>query len=134
MMMEWVKLLHISCALLSGLGFFVRGVWMLSHAPILHARWVKITPHLIDTLLLISAITLALQWSLSPFQQPWLAAKIGALLLYIVLGSIALKRGPNRFIRGAAWVAGLVCYAYIVSCALTKSSWGFITCWPNFYA
>jgi len=130
-MMELVKYLHVSCALLSGLGFFVRGLWMLNDSPTLHARWVKITPHLIDSLLLASAITLATQWSLSPLQQPWLAAKIGALLLYIVLGSIALKHGKTRIIRTVAWLAGLTSYAYIVSCALTKSSWGFIALIAN---
>jgi len=131
--MEWVKYLHVCCALLSGLGFFVRGLWMLNDSPRLQARWVKVSPHLIDSLLLISAITLAVQWSLSPLQQPWLAAKIGALLLYILLGSIALKYGPTRAMRASAWLAGLTCYVYIVSCALTKSSWGFIALWPGFH-
>lgn len=124
--MEYVKLIHVSCALLSGLGFFIRGIWMLQHSPRLNTRWVKTAPHIIDTLLLLSAITLAVQWSLSPLQQPWLAAKICALLLYIILGSVALKHGPTRAIRLTAWLAGLICYGYIVSCALLKSSWGFL--------
>lgn len=124
--MELIKLIHISCALISGLGFVLRGLWMLQDNPRLQARWVKIVPHCVDTLLLVSAITMAVHWQLSPLQQPWLAAKIGALLLYIGLGVIALKRGKTKTIRASAWIMGLLCFGYIVSCAMTKSPWGLL--------
>jgi len=58
---------------------------------------------------------------ISPLAHPWLATKIGALVVYIVLGSIALKRGRTRAIRAAASAAALATYAYIVGVALTRS-------------
>ena len=95
-----VKYIHISCVIISYLFFFVRGVWMLRAAPILQQRWVKVVPHIVDTLLLLSAVTLAIQFSISPLSTPWLMAKIIALLLYILLGTLGVsgilcKRGFN---------------------------------------
>ncbi|MCA1246893.1 SirB2 family protein [Massilia sp. MS-15] len=116
-----LKHLHMNLAALSGLLFLVRGIWMLSDSSRLQARWVKIVPHLVDTLLLASAIGLAVWSRQYPGQFPWLTAKVAALLAYIVLGSIALKRGRTRAVRIAAFVAALACFAYIVAVALTRN-------------
>jgi len=116
-----IKYLHISCVILSYSLFFVRGIWMLRNSPALHQRWVKIIPHLVDSALLISAITLAFQLSLSPLYSHWLMAKIIALLLYILLGTIALKRGKSAKIRVTAWLAAQLVFLYIVSVALTHN-------------
>lgn len=113
-----IKYLHIACAIASYLLFFTRGIWMLQSSPKLQQRWVKIAPHVIDTVLLASAITLAWQLALSPFDAPWLLAKIIALLLYIVLGSYALKRGKTRNIRLTFWIAAQLVFAYIVLAAI----------------
>ena len=90
-----LKHIHITCVVLSYSLFFLRGVWMLRESPALQQRWVKIAPHTVDTLLLVSAIALAWQFGISPLAHPWLAAKIVALLLYIVIGTVALKRGKT---------------------------------------
>ena len=121
--MEYRTLLavHISCVVLSGSGFVLRGVWMLADAERGKARWVRVLPHVIDTLLLASAIGLALTIHQYPLVHGWLTAKVVGLLAYIVLGSIALKRGRTRAIRTVAFAAALLCFAYIVSVALTKS-------------
>lgn len=98
--------------------FFLRGIWVLRDSPMMQQRWVKIAPHLIDTVLLTSAITLAVMLGISPLAAPWLAAKIAALLLYIVLGSIAIKRGKTRKIKLYAWLAAQAVFLYIVLTAL----------------
>ena len=116
-----IKHLHIACALASGSLFLLRGVWMLQGSARLTARWVKIAPHLIDTLLLVSAITLALRSRQYPFAQPWLTAKLLALCVYVVLGTIALKRGRSKTVRTVALVAALVTFAYIVAVAVTRN-------------
>lgn len=116
-----LKHLHMTCAALSGALFLLRGLWMLQDSPRLGQRWVRTLPHLIDTVLLASAVTLAI-WSVQyPLAQPWLTAKVGALLLYIVLGSVALKRGRSKGIRATAFLAALATFAYIVSVALSKN-------------
>ena len=119
--MEIVKTIHIVCALLSISGFVGRGLLMIKGSPLLIARWVKISPHIIDTVLLLSAIVLASQWGWSALQMPWLLTKIMALLIYIVLGSLALRPGRPRSVRISAWLAAIATFAYIVSVALTKN-------------
>lgn len=116
-----LKHLHMTFAALSGLLFLIRGIWMLRASPRLQQRWVRIVPHIIDTLLLASAVGLAM-WSLQyPGQSPWLTAKVTALVAYIVLGAVALKRGRTRQARALAFVGALLCFAYIVAVALTKN-------------
>ena len=92
---------------------------MLRDSPLLQQRWIKILPHVVDSFLLASAIALAWQLGYSPLVHPWLAAKITALLLYIVIGSIALKRGKTKRIRLVSWLAGQLLFVYIVSVAVT---------------
>lgn len=121
-----LKHLHISCAALSGSFFALRGLWMLRGSAMLQRRWVKIAPHLIDTVLLASALTMAFWSGQYPFRQDWLTAKVVALLLYIVLGSVALKRGRTARIRAAAFAAALAVFAYIVAVALSRQVLPFI--------
>ena len=65
-----IQYLHISCVLLSYSLFVLRGVWMLKGSPVLQLLGVKIVPHIVDTVLLLSAITLAYQLSISPLSSP----------------------------------------------------------------
>ncbi|MFZ6720093.1 SirB2 family protein [Undibacterium sp. Ji49W] len=115
-----IKHLHMTCAALSGSLFLLRGIWMLRSSSMLTRRWVRILPHVIDTILLASALTLAMWSGQYPFRQDWLTAKLLALILYIVLGTVALKRGKTPAIRAVALVAALLVFAYIVSVALTR--------------
>ena len=121
--------LHLTAVVLSFALFALRGLWMLADSPYLQRRWVRIVPHLIDTVLLASAIGLTLTLQQYPFVNGWLTAKVLALIAYIILGSIALKRGPTKPIRAVAWVAALATFGYIVSVALTRSPLGFPSGW-----
>lgn len=116
-----IKLLHITCVMLSYTLFFIRGLWSVQASPNLQRRWVKVLPHIVDTLLLGSAVALAWVMGLSPITTPWLAAKIIALLLYMVLGTIAIKRGKTRQVRLTAWLAAQLVFAYIVLTAVTHN-------------
>ena len=91
-----IKHLHVSAAGLSLALFVLRGAWRVVSPERLAARWVRVVPHVIDTV----------------------------LLAYIVLGSIALKRGRTPAIRAAAFFAALATFGYIVSVAIAKSPWG----------
>jgi uncharacterized membrane protein SirB2 len=102
--------------------FFVRGVWMIRGSPRLQHRWVRIVPHVVDTALLASAITMAVTIRQYPFAVTWLTAKLLALFAYILLGTVALKRGKTRAVRIAAWLAAQAVFFYIVAVALTRSS------------
>jgi len=114
-----LKSIHISAVVLSGALFFIRGRWMLHGSPRLQQTWVKVVPHIIDTVLLASAIALTLRIHQYPLTHNWLTAKVLGLLLYIALGMIALKRGRSRQVRLLAWLAALVVFLYIVAVAVT---------------
>ena len=120
-----IKTVHVGAAALSVSLFVVRGAWMLRAPERLTARWVRVVPHVIDTALLASALWLAWQLGIEG-TRGWLWAKVIALAAYIVLGSIALKRGRTRGVRVGAFVAALATFAYIVSVALAKSALGFL--------
>lgn len=117
--------LHIGAVTLSGGLFLLRGMWMLLDSPQLQARWVRVLPHVIDTVLLLSAIALTLIIQQYPLTHGWLTAKVLALLAYIGLGSVALKRGGSRRTHIAAFMAAVGCFAYIVGVALhhDPASW-----------
>jgi len=119
-----VKHVHVSCVVLSLAGFVTRGALMLVNSSMLQARFVRIAPHVVDTVLLASAIWLTLMIGQYPFVQGWLTAKVAGLVVYIALGSIALKPGRLRTTRIAAFAGALCAAAYVVSVALTKDPGG----------
>jgi uncharacterized membrane protein SirB2 len=116
-----LKHFHMTCAALSGGFFLVRGQWMLAGSPLLQRRWVKTLPHIVDSLLLASAVGLALWSRQYPGQMPWLTAKIVALVAYILLGSVALKYGRTKTVRAAAFAGALATFGYIVAVAITQN-------------
>ncbi|MGZ3236697.1 MAG: SirB2 family protein [Burkholderiaceae bacterium] len=117
-----LKYFHITCAALSGSFFLLRGIWMLQESAMLQQRWVKVVPHIVDSLLLSSALAMVFWSAQYPFVQNWLTAKIIGLIVYIVLGTIALKRGKTKSVRTGAFIAALAVFAYIVSVAVTKQA------------
>lgn len=120
-----LKHLHMTTVTLSLALFVLRWVWMLGDCALLQRRWVRIIPHVIDTVLLASAIALTLILHQYPFVNGWLTAKVLALLLYILLGSIALRYGRNKRIRVAAGLGALLTFGYMVSVAITRTPLGF---------
>lgn len=115
--------LHIGCAALSFSLFVLRGAWMMGWPQLLERRWVRVLPHLIDTVLLGSAIALTLVIHQFPLVHHWLTAKVVALLAYIVLGMIALRRGRTRSIRILAFFAAVAVFLYIAGVARAHHPW-----------
>ena len=120
-----LKLIHVTAVALTFCGFVARGVGVLSGADWTRSRLARTLPHVVDTVLLLSALGMLWIARLAPWAAPWLMAKLVGLLLYIALGSVALRRRREpRAIRRVAWVGALVVFAYIVSVAVTKSPLG----------
>lgn len=118
---QWVLAIHVLSVATSITLFTVRGVWMMTDSAHLRRRWVKVVPHVVDTVLLASAVALAVMSSQYPLQQAWLTAKVLGLIAYIALGMIALRYGRTRKIRVSAWLLALLVFAYIVSVAITRN-------------
>jgi uncharacterized membrane protein SirB2 len=122
-----LKQVHIACAALSITGFAARGILMLRDSPWLNFRLVRIVPHVVDTVLLASAIALVWQSRQYPFAQSWLTAKVIALVVYVLLGTMALKRARGKPARALAFFLALGTALYIVSVALTRNPSGFLS-------
>ena len=116
-----LKQLHVACALVSYAGFFARGIGVIADARWMKRRWVRIAPHVVDTVLLGSAIALAVMSRQYPVATDWLTAKVVGLVAYIALGLVALRFGRTRRIRLAAWIAAQAVFFYIIAVALTRS-------------
>lgn len=120
-----LRAIHMTCAGLSIAGFVLRWIWMLTDSRFLAARPTKILPHVIDTLLLASAVALVAIIGFSA-NAAWLGAKIAGLVVYIVLGTLALKRGRTKGARAVYGVLAIVVFAYIASVARSHDPLGFL--------
>jgi uncharacterized membrane protein SirB2 len=121
-----LKHIHVSCAVISITLFFLRGIWSFMGSSIMRQRWLKIVPHFVDTALLVSALALAYTIDQYPFLDGWLTAKFFGLVLFILLGTIALKYGKTKTVRVSAWFAALAVFAYIVLVARQHNPLPFI--------
>lgn len=120
-----IRILHVALMLLSIGGFILRWSALRAGAAWPRARWVRITPHVVDSCLLASGLYLASHWGAAAWQG-WLGAKMAGLLVYILAGAVALRaaRGQvRRYGRSALGIA-LLAVLWMVSAALTKSALG----------
>ena len=120
-----LKIIHMSAAVLTISGFMLRGFWMMRGSALLQQPVTRIAPHIVDTLFLLTGVALVWLLGLNVFAQPWLLAKFAGLIVYIVLGTIAIKRGSTPQVRSIAFAAALAVFAYIAGVAMSKSplSW-----------
>lgn len=120
---------HIGCVVASGSLFFTRGCMMLAGLPLANHVALRRVSVVIDSLLLIAAVALTTIIHQYPFMQAWLTVKVLLLMVYIVLGVFALRRGRTRAIRGAYFVSALVVFLFIVSVARTHNPLGVFARW-----
>ena len=121
-MYESLRDVHVVLATLTIAGFILRGGWMLTASPMLSRRFVRVAPHVIDTLFLATGIILIVQLQLPVLQTGWLMAKLVGLIVYIVLGAMTLRPGRGERARLLAFTGALLAFAYVVNTAITKSA------------
>ena len=110
-------------AYLTAVGFLIRGIWAIVDSPLRTEKWVRVAPHVIDTLLLTLGVTMAIQIGAS-MTSGWLGAKLLALLAYIGFGVLTM-RAPTRPLQVSAFALALLSLAYLFSVAFTRSVWPF---------
>ncbi len=121
-----IKLLHIVLISLSGALFALRG-----GAALLGARWprhavVRYGSYTIDTFLLTSAAMLATILPRAMFANGWLTVKLVLVVVYIVLGVLAMRAGRDRSARAWAYLAALAVFVAIIGIARLHSPWGWL--------
>ena len=121
-----LKHLHMTAAGLSILFFIIRAFWSVTGSSCLQHRFVRIAPHVIDTILLACGLALAGMLGAAA-NQPWLITKIVLLVAYIIVGTFAIKRGKTPQIRAIASLLAIAIFIYIVGVAIRHSpgSWFF---------
>lgn len=125
MLYLFLKYIHVVAAVATISGFVLRGYWMLIESKKLQHSVTRVAPHVIDTVFLLAGIGLIWLSHVEPLKQPWLTAKFAGLIVYVLLGAVAIRRGPTKEIRTIALAGAVAVFAYIVGVALTKSplSW-----------
>lgn len=116
----WLKLIHVGAALISIALFSLRGFWILRASPQMDRTWVRVVPHAVDSVLLLSAIGLSIVVAQYPFVAPWLTAKVMLLVAYIGLGMGALHWARSTCVRVACFGLALGVFAWIVWIAVNK--------------
>jgi uncharacterized membrane protein SirB2 len=121
-----VRLLHVGCVALSGTLFTIRGLLRIGDFALANHPLVRHVSYVIDTVLLVAAILLTLIVHQYPFVDGWLTMKVLLLVLYIVLGSVALKRARTRAGRLLALLGALCTFTLIIGVAITHHPAGWL--------
>jgi uncharacterized membrane protein SirB2 len=100
--------------------FFLRFYWLQRSSGMLQKKWVKVVPHIVDTVLLSSAAVLCFLIAQYPFVHGWITEKFIAVILYIVMGLIALKLGKTKRVQWIAFVGGIFWLMLIGKLAVLK--------------
>lgn len=116
-----LKSFHVTLAFLTAAGFLLRGFWSVMESPLRNERWVRVAPHVVDTALLTLGVVLAFRIGAS-LADPWLAAKMTALLAYIGFGVLTM-RARTRALKSVGFVAALLMLTYLFAVAFTRSPW-----------
>jgi uncharacterized membrane protein SirB2 len=116
---QLLKEFHVAFAYITVAGFVMRGLLAMADSPMRNAKWLRIAPHVIDTLLLAFGIALAVTMSLSPLANGWLMAKIVGLLAYIGFGVMTM-RARSRPLKIVGFVAAIASVGYIFAVAYSK--------------
>ena len=122
-----IKFVHVAAVILSGSLFALRGSLMLARSRFTNHPALRYLSYAIDTLLLTAALMLVTILRQYPFVQSWLTVKVLLLVVYIMLGTLALKRGRARAVQVACYFAALLVFAFMVSVARTHNPWGVFT-------
>lgn len=117
-----IKDIHMSTAFISISFFMLRALWVFKGSQMMKQKWVKILPHINDSILLITAVLLVISVKQYPFVDAWLTAKFFALIVYIGLGMFALKHAKEMKHKVMFFVLSLLTFSYMVGVALTKSA------------
>ena len=114
---------HLLFIIISIVLFEIRFFLLIFNKPI--HRVLKIIPHINDTLLLITGVSLAIIANIKPWEQTWLGYKLIALVCYIVFGAMALKsRGTKRMV---AFVLATISIVFMVFTAINKNPLFFLS-------
>ncbi|MFT4940056.1 MAG: putative membrane protein SirB2 [Paraglaciecola sp.] len=116
------KHIHLTAIAVSVVLFLLRFIWTLSESQMLQKKWVKILPHITDTLLLLSAATLCVMLQQYPFATAWVSEKLLGLVMYVFMVVLTLKIAKTGFMRFVGLIGALSWVAFSGFVAVTKQA------------
>lgn len=121
---QQIKLVHVAAVVASGSVFLMRGLLVQAGRAWAMATPVRFLSYTIDTVLLAAAILLLMIVPAAAYENGWMAAKLVLLVIYVGLGTVALRRGRTQRIRLACFVAALIVYLSMLAIARTHHPLG----------
>ena len=115
-----LKHAHVSFVVLSYVLFVFRG-WVAVNGTYRPRKLISIFVHGVDTLLLLLGVSLAVLLQINPLVTPWLLIKLIALVGYVLIAAIWVRRGKTKRVRLVGWIVAQVVFLYIVLVAITKN-------------
>lgn len=124
-----IKGFHVAMAMASIGVFALRGAGVL--AGMRWPQWLplRLLSYTIDTALLTAALMLLTILPGAVFANGWLAAKLALIVVYIVFGTFALKRGRTRKAKALCYAAALLTFWMAYAIARSHQPWGFVHAW-----
>lgn len=120
----FVKYLHLVAVAASFALFFIRGIWVLRAYPRPEEQWVRVLPHVVDGLIVVSGATLvALLWQRG-WPGDWLGWKLGFLLGYALLALVMLRLGKRRWQKALAWLAAMALFLFVATVSVLHHTLG----------
>jgi uncharacterized membrane protein SirB2 len=121
-MYTFTKHLHLTAVVLTIALFLIRYFWLIRGSDMLMKKWVKVVPHIIDTVLLGSAIALCFIVPWNPLNHPWLWQKILLVVVYIFMGFYVLKKAHSNTTRWTGFLIAMTCLAFAGKMAVSKQA------------
>ncbi|KGJ91056.1 SirB2 family protein [Thalassotalea sp. ND16A] len=120
-----VKNFHMFLAALSVALFTFRFALLMTNPDKLKQKWLKICPHVIDTLLFTLGIIMMVTYSLYPGQVDWMTEKLVAVVAYIFTGYYTLKLARNNTMRVIGYLGAMGWVILVARIAMTKQNFLF---------
>jgi len=118
----FAKHLHLTAIALSFALFAIRYFLLMRSSKLQHKKWLKITPHIVDTVLIISIVLLCVELSLYPFVNEWATSKLIGLVLYMLSVAFALKWARNNAMRLVGFAGAVAWLTITASIAVSKNT------------
>ena len=117
-----VKHIHLTAIILSLVLFIARFVLLWLKSSKLNSKLLKVLPHLVDTVLIVSAITLCVLLQQYPLVDAWVTEKLLALIMYVFMVTLALRLANNNFMRIIGFVGAISWVAFAGAVAMSKQA------------
>jgi len=122
-----LKYIHILAVAASFALFFIRGVWLLQSYPPAPERWVRILPHVVDGLLVASALGMLAMAPATADYKGWMPVKLALIGLYVFLVVFVIRLAKAKWQRFAAWLLALMVFLFVTSIAVLRNPMGIIS-------